>query len=63
MADITREYIAEKRQVITKQIHTLQGAIEMLDMIEGELFPLTLDEVAAMVGAESAEIMPKEVTP
>lgn len=56
MAEITREYIAEKRKFLQQQIDTLQGALEMLGVIEGELLPpdaMTLDELKDALGAQS----------
>lgn len=54
MAEITREYIAEKRAFLESQIITLQGAMEMLKVIEDELLPkdaMTMDELKDALGA------------
>lgn len=59
MAEITREYIAQKRAFYLEQIAMLNGAIGALEEIERDLFPagaLTLDDLAAGLGAQSAEI-------
>ena len=56
MAEITRAYIDEKRKFLQDQIITLQGALEMLAVIEGDLFPpdaMTLDELKEKLGAQS----------
>lgn len=54
MAEITREYIQSKREYLQQQITIFQGALEMLGIIEGDLFPkdaLTMDDLKSLVGA------------
>lgn len=54
MPDISREYIAKKRQEYQNQMTLVQGALAALDDIERELFPpeaMTLDELKQATGA------------
>ena len=63
MPEITREYIAEKRKGYENSLMLIQGALEMLDMIENDLFPqdaITLDELREIIGADSVEVLPVE---
>lgn len=54
MPEITREYIEDKRHAILSQMDALNGALELLKVIEDELIngaPMTMDELKRSVGA------------
>lgn len=63
MPEITREYLTEKRKALQADLLTVQGALQMLDMIEADLFPpeaLTLEDLKKATCADSVEVLPEE---
>lgn len=53
MAELTREYIAKKRQAYQQQIDMLNGALLALNEIEHDLLDeMTLGELKEAIGAQ-----------
>lgn len=60
MAQITPDWLSDKRKLIEGEIKRLEGALEMLAMVEEQIATLTTDDLAQMTGAQSVEVIPNE---
>lgn len=64
MAYITSDWCKERRTLIEGEIKRLQGALEMLQMVEEQLAApndsLSLDELGAALGGQAEVVEAKE---
>lgn len=65
MGAITLDWITAERAQLIEQIRRIEGALEMLEIVEKQITAptkdaLSLDDLKAVTGADSVEVIPLE---
>jgi hypothetical protein len=63
MGTITLDWITAERAQLIEQIRRIEGALEMLEIIEKQIAApdaITLDDLKQAVGADTVEVIPLE---
>ncbi len=63
MGAITLDWITAERAQLIEQIRRIEGALEMLEIVEKQITApdaITLDELKQAVGADTVEVIPLE---